>query len=125
MAICIILLVVPIWLWGAWLHHRVLVAEDCILSSLYETRRDIWESLGSPGGWRWSPPGASVWQMAAWSFPYEWYKTDPDWLVDLPQLQDTFERLRVCRYRRNHVAAPAMAFSFAFFAIVAIVSRNL
>jgi len=112
------LLIVP-FLWLALLNLYRLLAEDRILRTLYRDHREIWESLGRPNGWQWSPPGriAVPWRM--WSFPRAWQRTDPDWLGCTPDLRDDFQEIRALRRRMLWPALPILGGGVFIFAVAA------
>lgn len=106
-------------LWLAQLNVYRLLAEDRILRCLHRDHREIWESIGSPNGWQWSPPGriGVPWRM--WSFPWEWQRSDPEWLSRTPELCDDFQEIRAIRRRIIWPALPIFVGTVAAFAIAA------
>ena len=107
------------FLWLALLNIYRLLAEDRILRTLHRDHREIWESLGRPNGWQWSPPGrmAVPWRM--WSFPRAWQQTDPEWLSRVPDLRDDFQEIRALRRRMLWPALPILGVGVLVFAVAA------
>ena len=115
--------IVP-FLWLALLSVYRLLAEDRILRCLHRDHRDIWESLGRPNGWQWSPPGriAVPWRM--WSFPRAWQSLDPEWLTRTPALRDDFTEIRMLRRRIVWPALPVFFVGVAVFAVAAYLLQH-
>lgn len=106
-------------LWLSVLNIYRLLAEDRILRCLYRDHREIWESLGRPNGWQWSPPGrfAVPWRM--WSLPIAGQRSDPEWLTRTPELRADLEEIRALRRRMLWPALPMFAAGVVIFAISA------
>jgi hypothetical protein len=116
-------IVVP-WLWGflslAGSHKR----KDQFIERLYYDHREIWEALGEPCGWKWSPPGRFCSPFSAFSFRWEWLGHDPDWLQRAPELREDFHELRKEYRNWNFRLMPIMFVSaIVFFVGVYLLDR--
>lgn len=85
---------------------RGLLLKDDLLECLYNDHRDIWESLGSPTGWLWYPPG--IWIKKPFlRMTFEWLRnSDPEWLSRAPELKKTFYECRKELRRFNFIGFP-------------------
>lgn len=117
---------VPAILLSAWFFARLARThwlKDRLLECLYSDHRGIWESLGCPCGWQWSPPGRFVW--VTFSFPWEWLRTEPDWLANAPELRELFHRVRAGTREWIFRAMPIMVAMWAItMLIVAYLERR-
>ena len=102
-------------LWMALLVIRIHLAKDRILRELHREHPDVWQSLGEPNGWQWSPPGRVAVPWRIWSVP----RHDPEWLGLVPDVRAEFERIRALRHRLVWTALPIFAAGLAVFALAA------
>ena len=92
---------------------------DRFLRELYDNHRDIWESLGKPCGWQWSPPGRIANPFSAFRFRWAWLRNDPDWLERAPELRNDFQQMREGFREWNLRAMPTMLGAALLFALIA------
>ena len=92
--------------------------KDRFLERLYADHRDIWESLGRPCGWQWSPPGRMATPWSAFSIRWEWFRSDPDWLASAPELRDLFRRVCAGVHEWNLRAMPIMVVLWVIFGLL-------
>lgn len=77
---------------------------DHIVKSLYRDHRSIWESLHKPCGCWWSAPGRIAVPWNLFTFQWKWYKQDPEWLPQTPELAADFECIRSLQRRTFWIA---------------------
>lgn len=98
--------------------------QDRFLRGLHANHRAIWESLGSPRGWMWSPPGRTANPFSMFSFHYDWLRHDPGWLAEAPELRENFQQLREGSREWIFRAMPIMVVSWIlFFVIIKLTER--
>jgi hypothetical protein len=93
-------------------------AVDRFVCALYRDHNDLWVSLGKPCGWQWSAPGRIATPVSMFSFRWEWLRSDPEWLPQIPELHDEFAKLRRGYREWNLRAVPILVGVWVFFGLI-------
>jgi hypothetical protein len=104
---------------------RTLRLKDQLYERLYTEHRELWQSLGRPRGWQWSPP--DTWASShGFRDSVRWLsRTDPPWLAEAPELRDLFYEYRTGSRHWNFVAMPIFFAGLLVFGLVAVLNHRL
>ncbi|MDB6123720.1 MAG: hypothetical protein JWQ71_2713 [Pedosphaera sp.] len=109
-------------LWFGARHYLNLKLQDGILKSLYTDHHEIWKQLGEPSGWQWSPPGKF---FPSGSHFHCFDMEDPEWLVQAPELKESFYRLRKGIREFSFIGMPIIVATWIlFFVIVGMLQKS-
>jgi len=114
-------LVIPASICFAYLavHLR---RKDRFLARLFSEHRDLWDALGGPRGWQWSPPRGARAPYNSPTLHFEWWSAgEPSWLLRGPGLRGDYLSVRLGVRRWNFVCMPVFVGSaLLFFLLVKI-----
>ena len=103
-----LIVLLPALLFGSQLVVTIL-REDRFLARLFSERRDLWDALGGPRGWQWSPPRGARPPANFQSIYFDWFSaSEPSWLAAAPELLSDYRAIRAGIRRWNFIAMPIL-----------------
>ncbi len=86
------------------IHANILI--DRMLKKLYNSHRELWESLGKPTGWCWAPPGRVLHPFQPGWLDMSSLRDDPAWLAGASDIIIEFRRWQKIARRASFVFFP-------------------
>jgi hypothetical protein len=98
----------------------VSIRRDRFLARLFSERRDLWDALGGPRGWRWAPPRGTQPPLNKWIHHMDYFsRNEPAWLDLAPEFLDEYRAVRAAMRRWAFILIPAVL-GFATLCIILI-----
>lgn len=89
--------------------YAYLLRNDKLIARIFSERRDLWDALGGPTGWRWKPPkGVRPATGLRNYIDFEWFRSnEPEWLLGAPEFVADYRVVRADIRRWSFGELPA------------------
>lgn len=105
-------------------HVFALRRNDRFLARLFSEHRDIWDALGGPRGWQWSPPLGERAPANSPSIYFDWFsRAEPSWLLSAPDLRADYLVIRRDIRRFNFVVFPLFIRAAVVFVLLIAITQ--